>query len=278
MLLPISYSNSSEKYEQTPIKWEGARDSVMTIMFNHFGGGPYPSDEDPISEFDVHEKIRLAQAVRATAGISRLMQEAAQSKFKDHLELIKRWFGVDPEDSDFADIIKYVVKRVNRMHRVLSDNTKQIRFIDTRNQRRVNFKTKYKKIMSFNSENEWCVHGEKAVVSGEWIQSISKHAYVFQQGPYFRDKFSTRHVGSGYRVYIGPKALEVRYRESKICKMLYHEMSHKILGTDDVDAYGNNIYGKDDCQTLAKESRYQALKIADCWAFFFMEFYHPRYF
>jgi hypothetical protein len=55
-------------------------------------------------------------------------------------------------------------------------------------------------------------------------------------------------------------------------------MSHKILDTDDVDAYGNKIYGKDDCLELAKKNRHQALKIADCWALFFMEFYHPRYF
>ncbi len=266
-----------KKKKQIPIKLAGERNSVMTIMFDNFGGGPYRSYEDASSGFNPHEKIRLTMGMKAVADSSSYLQEAAQSNFKDCHKYLKKWFGLDQTHFDFDAGVKFVVDGVNRMHQVLSDNTKQIRFIDARNQKRRIFSYEYLNPLAFQY-TEPC--GEKAVVSKVSTQRTEDDnaCCVFTLSDAFCDEGNTTHVGSGYRVYIGPLMLDPTAVQSWICETIYHEMSHKILGTDDVDAYGNNIYGKDDCQTLAKESRYQALKIADCWAFFFMEFYHPRYF
>ncbi len=280
MRSPSKFIKIFKKKKQIPIKWEGERNSVMTIMFDNFGGGPYRKYEYTGSGFDVHEKIRLTLAVKAMAGSSSIMQEAAQSNFKHHRKLLKKWFGLKKKHFDFKANVKFVVDGVNQMHRVLSDNTKQIRFIDARKEKMVNFRVKYEKIMSFNSENEWCVHGEKAVHIGEWTRYDKTHnlANVFSPSPAFRDEANTAHVGSGYCIYIGPMMLHVTSVKSWICRSLYHEMSHKILSTNDINADGNNVYGELNCLELAKKSRHQALKIADCWAYFFMEFYNPKYF
>jgi hypothetical protein len=72
--------------------------------------------------------------------------------------------------------------------------------------------------------------------------------------------------------------LDVMAVKEWICESLYHEMSHKILGTNDVNVDGNKVYGELACLELAKKNRHQALKIADCWTYFFMEFYNPKYF
>ncbi len=266
------------KDEQDTNELEDARDSVMTIMFNNFGGGPYRKYEYTGSGFNVHEQIRLAEGMRVTAKSSRLMQEAAQSNFKDCHEYLKKWFGLDPAEFGFDACVKLVVAGVNKMHRVLSDNTKQIRFIDARNQKRVHFKLDYHKIMSFNSDNKWCEHGEKAVERNKWSDVTPKYnaSKVFKLCA-FRDKVNTAHVGSGYCIYIGPMMLSACAGQSRICECIYHEMSHKILSTNDVNVDGNNVYGKSACQELASKNFWQALKIADCWTLFFMEFYSHKF-
>ena len=268
------------KDEQTSKKWEGARDSVMTIMFNNFGGGPYRSYEDAGSGFDPHEKIRLTLGMKAVAYSSSYLQEAAQSNFADYHGILKKWFGLEPKHSDFNKSVKVVVAGVNKMHQVLSDNTKQIRFIDARNQKWVYFTVEYEMLVSLNSANVFWERREKALHSDEWTDydKTNNIANVFPLSRAFRDKANTAHVGSGYSIYVASLMLSSYAIQSRICKCIYHEMSHKILSTNDVDAYGDTIYGKSACQELAKKNRHQALKIADCWALFFMEFYHPRYF
>ncbi len=268
-----------KKKKQIPIKLAGERNSVMTIMFDNFGGGPYRSYEDASSGFNPHEKIRLTMGMKAVADSSSYQQEAAQSNFKHHRKLLKKWFGLKKTHFDFDAGVKFVVDGVNRMHQVLSDNTKQIRFIDARKQKKVHFTVEYEMLVSLNSANVFWERREKALHSKEWTDydKTNNIASVFPLSTAFRDEVNTAHVGSGYRIYVGPLMLDVIAVQSCICETIYHEMSHKILDTDDVDAYGNKIYGKDDCLELAKKNRHQALKIADCWTYFFMEFYSHKF-
>jgi hypothetical protein len=78
-------------------------------------------------------------------------------------------------------------------------------------------------------------------------------------------------------MYIGPAMLIAGAGQSRICGSIYHEMSHKILDTNDVNVDGDKVYGKSACQKLAKKSRSLALKTADCWSLFFMEFYSCKF-
>jgi len=255
--------------------WREPRDSVITIMFNKFGGGPYRRDEDLGSGFDYVEKASLAMAVRKTVETLNFVIEASRCNFINEHYLLEKWFGLTPEDVGFKAGVASVVDGANRMHQVLSDNTKQLRFVDSRNQKEISFEINYRIMHRLNSANQWVPRGEKALVSDERITDIRDETYgsVYRLTGNFRAPGSSPHVGSGYRVYIGPATLVPEITMRDRCHMIYHEMSHKVLDTNDMTSNGLLIYGALDCRWLATKSSDEALKIADCWSCFFMEFY-----
>ena len=255
--------------------WVEPRDSVMTIMFNRFGGGPYRRDEDLGSGFSDAEKISLAMAVRKTVEISSIIIEASRCRFRDDDYLLKKWFGLNYTEVGFRAGVTRVVDGVNRMHQVLSDNTKQLRFVDRRNQNLISCSTDYRTVFIRDSANQWVPRGEKAVVRD--LRTVppeaEEYAGIYQLKQKFRGPDNSPHVGSGYCIYVCPYLLRPGIKMGEICETLYHEMTHKVLDTNDVTSDHSYIYSGLECRQLARKSSDEALKIANCWSYFFMEFY-----
>jgi len=76
--------------------------------------------------------------------------------------------------------------------------------------------------------------------------------------------------GTGIRIYV--EDLFGTYHINKSAITIIHELSHKILGTNDKLIDGSPIYGAKACKALAASDPDQAVTIADNWAMFYMSF------
>jgi len=83
-------------------------------------------------------------------------------------------------------------------------------------------------------------------------------------------KASYEGCGTGIRIYV--EDLFGTYHINKCANMIIHELSHKILGTDDQLIDGSVVYGGQACKDLAARDPDQAVTVADSWAMFYMSF------
>ena len=208
------------------------RDSIMTMQFDKFGGGPYYTYEDAGSTFSDNEKIRLAELFRETVHFSQKSHEASKSGFSEHLPLLKKWFGITPSHKDYCQLIKILIDEVNKMHAILSDSTRILRFVDQRNKNYVSFCVQYYHPLIGRSGRcgEKEVHGKYRISPPceDNLAAVQTLCYFF---PEERDVF---HVGSGTRLYIGARMfLNTTSDFTKKCAF-YHELSHLILGAVDL--------------------------------------------
>lgn len=244
-------------------------DSYMTIQFDTWGTDPYSRSENIRDGFNDHERCMLSQAFEATVEGSKQMYEAGKSRFKDHLNDLRLYFGLIESQSDFQENVDYIIHGVNMMHAVLGDNTQVLTFVDSRDTLRGNFDIEYLAPLGFNKlcgEKAFVVYEDKtANQSAAWVRILDKANRLKDNAP---------HVGSGYRVYIGYEAVKLNTTLYARMHLIYHEMTHKVLDTTDLGHNGLLLYGQQACYMAAKENRYRALEIADSWAFFFHCF-HP---
>ncbi|MCK5871081.1 MAG: hypothetical protein KAG45_10725 [Methyloprofundus sp.] len=247
-------------------KLAARRDSVMTIQFDNWGADPYLKAKCVGTKFNHREEILLMEFMSMTVECSERVQEAGKSNFKDHHDLLEKWFGLTPDQSDFDDTVQWVVYGINMIHAVLSDNEKIIRFVDRRKRRTTLYDIRYFQPLCFNKPI-----GEKAFVVGEDVddedEEIEGSTWMLDKT--YRGKDNLPHVGSGYRLYVGDRRLQgERY---KTIRFIVHEMTHKLLGTTDFTDDDIEAYTEDVCHRQAVRNRYWAMEIADCWARFFMD-------
>lgn len=119
------------------------RDSIMTMHFDKFGGGPYYTYDHVGSTFNDNKKISLAELFRGTVPFSQKSYEASKSGFSEHLPLSKKWLEITPSHKDYRQLINRLKDDVNKMHIILSDSTKILRFMDQRNKNHVSFCFQY---------------------------------------------------------------------------------------------------------------------------------------
>lgn len=254
-----------------PQKYTGKRDSVITMSFDKFGGGPYPRDDDGQSTFSDREKIDLACAVRGAAACSSVMQKYSKGNFLGHLKQLKLWFGIDPLDPDFDSTLRIVVNGVNKIHAVLSDNEKMIQFVDMREQTLVVDKEfSYVQVFNQFKKGEGGERAEFTKIVREYIGpecGAFVHLVSDCVGP-----GDSVHEGSILRIYIGEFMFNCFSTPTLKSRVIYHELTHKMLNTKDYDSDKTPIYGEEKSLALALKNRYDALKHADCWSFFFNSF------
>ena len=80
------------------------------------------------------------------------------------------------------------------------------------------------------------------------------------------------HTGSGMRVVINQRFLTKPDRYLGPAATIYHELTHKVLGTSDKDSAGAFVYGVDNCKALAEDKPEDARKVADCWSYYAVSF------
>lgn len=224
---------------------------------------PYGSQGE--CTFTFGEKNRLELAVINCFVNSCDALKAAKSDFKNHLNELILWFG-----NDEFETIQYVKDGVSRMHAILKDNESQLHLIDGRNKRLVHEDHSIVPV-PFRPER----YQKKEIKLGnKTITDLSKdtkvEGFVHMLSVRCNNSRALSHVGSGLKLYItGDTLLFWRSIES-ISKIIYHELSHKILSTVDTNREGVDVYGEKECKALALHDSARALKHADCWAYFVM--------
>ncbi|RST50645.1 M35 family metallo-endopeptidase [Variovorax sp. MHTC-1] len=80
------------------------------------------------------------------------------------------------------------------------------------------------------------------------------------------------HTGSGMRVVINQRFLTKPDRYEGPAATIYHELTHKVLGTTDKDSAGALVYGIPGCRALARTNPGDARQLADCWSYYAISF------
>ena len=80
------------------------------------------------------------------------------------------------------------------------------------------------------------------------------------------------HAGSGMRVVCCNTFLTEPCQYEGPAGTIYHEITHKVLGTSDQSLAGVTTYGIRDCKALAKSDPASARNIADCWCYYAISF------
>lgn len=99
----------------------------------------------------------------------------------------------------------------------------------------------------------------KAVMdnAGAWVHTLPGTGASRKPGEY--------HVGSGFRIILG-KAFSAFNDKYQRAGVIYHELSHKILGTND------HAYDEKTCMDMALNNSTKAIKNANNYFFFIMKF------
>jgi len=235
------------------------------MFFDKFGGVH--------GGFNDTEKTILRTALEGVTQASERAQKAAECGFKDHHGYMKLFFG-----SSHKKTIKAVADGVNKMHNVLSDYKRLITFVDARNQ-----VTKTENVTWADAPGFAGMHGAVTLASvHRKAFRLSSSTYAYQHPLVTVEHIPTIkwpmsmikkpkkpyvHIGAGMRLMI----CEHMFHPSVSAKLrrvtLYHELTHRILQTVDVDKRGNNICNER-CIELAREDPKQTFSIADCWAYF----------
>ncbi len=219
--------------------------------------------------FSAHEQVLMREALACCVRCSFKAYEAANDLFEDNVEQFETWFGVYKRES-----IKRVVSGVYRMHRVLSNPEKILTFIDMRHQR--------------ERDSDRPRPRTSKPAPGTSTCYLASNQDMFTSKPAV-DPFAPVAFGSpehlpatGLRILVGEKMLQPWQSPLGRALIIYHEISHKILGTVD-KGFVNLSQGKRPCSMEAVFGAEHTRKMveafpsftllhADCWAHFIASF------
>jgi len=240
---------------------------MATVLFGEFGGKNHER-----SVFNLREKALLMQAVSdATESLSKALI-ASNKNFSGHLDQIKLWFG-----DVTAEHIVELKKNVNKMHSTFTAPETFITFIDARGQ---SFHP-YMGRMPLNNIAD--AQYDELMMKGGERQKVSKfsNAFVYHLSWANPHGQYNGHVGSGMNIYISHGFFWSHRNNRMREEIILHEYSHKALFTVDyaVETRGRggedgawSVYGQRNCQYLATQNALEAMRNADCLAYFLSSF------
>ncbi|MCK5818781.1 MAG: hypothetical protein KAH18_05905 [Psychromonas sp.] len=239
----------------------------MTILFDTFGNGSNsPGIDDNL-------QVMLRTAVAEVSDISGLMYESSLDDFNEDIDIVEFWFG------GYTDsVIAFLKPRVQKMHDFISNPGNTVTFVDARNT--VNRVQSVKKCAMPGQAGKY--GAVKHIGAGkEDLSPIGEKTYAQVIALYkAEDEVDCdapgpiNHIGSGMRIYLGPKMFDPTTKLEKIMHTFYHELTHKLLHTLDT-VNSQTIYGDVQCRQLAKINTGAAMWIADSWAHFMDAFGAP---
>jgi len=169
---------------------------------------------------------------------------------------VKAWFGDDTQE-----IIAVVTAHMREMTDILQAPETFITFVNMENQRDISCKSYGRKIYGLDMPDA-LVYTHLTNFKKFIITMLSENA----SGRVWRGLG----CGVGIRLYI--TKLCFTYHINRSARMFIHELSHKILMSDDSPKGEQGIYGAQACKALAARDPDQAVTIADNWAMFYMSF------
>jgi hypothetical protein len=216
--------------------------------------------------FTNNEKLLMRQALACCVRCSNKAFDSAAVLFENNIEQFETWFGAPDHESMLR-----VVDGVYQMNKVLSHPEKILTFIDMRHQRK---------------------RGGRPPTSKPAPGSSTCYGPSFQEmftGKFAADPFAPVAIGvpehlpaTGLRILVGEQMLQPWQSVLGRALIIYHEISHKILGTldkgfvrhPDPEHSMEPIFGSENTRKMVKEfPRNPLLHLhADCWAHFIASF------
>jgi len=231
----------------------------------------YGAHKVPPREFTALEKVFLRSAMtlaikviddgyKAMCNYLRFKKDPDNTHVLKFKIRMKKWFGVN-----YPGQVNSVTSAMRKMQDKIQDPETFITFVNMENQRKIacrQYAIKlnrpdlpdapvYEKVIRFY---DYSITIDSRTCSGcVWSGAAD--------------------CGIGIRLYV---ANLCKLSITECTSMIIHELSHKILGTDDQLIDGSSIYGAEECKALAASDPDQAVTIADNWAMFYMSFgRHP---
>lgn len=220
--------------------------------------------------FTDNEIVSLRSALEFCVRKSLLAITASLTAFANFMDAFELWFGKLPNGALKNRQIERVVTGVMKMHLVLSYPTQFITFIDMRHQN-----------VRHGIPNS--IHRPAPGLSTCYGKSYTEFAEdkypAYPPTPEGLDV--PKHLPTqGMRILVGEHMMHPCQSAQTKVLIIYHELTHKILGTLDkgLGFLGDGtigtkpIFGEDSVQQMAKDFPEKTLLVADCWANFVIYF------
>ena len=192
--------------------------------------------------FTEPNRQKITSACRELSKYSRLV--ITPSKLRSRI--IDEYFG--------AVYNKQIHNHLILLNNVINNGSKTVTFVDG-SPRRVRVKVNPHNLDAPQTIMKKPYSKEVMDGAGAWVHTLPGTGAARKPGEY--------HVGSGYRIILG-KAFNPADPVMYNMGVLYHELTHKVLGTND------HCYGKQNSKKLKGTAR--AIKNADNFNFFLQKF------
>ena len=191
----------------------------------------------------------IADACREVARRSGLAVEFTRPKTRAAME---EWFGTADNGDIWANIW--------RLHKVISDDSRTVTFVNAVGKiLRMDYNPNNIADEPTPSPPELMTHKAMAGTAA-WVYPTNAGAGTHQP---ISDSTPLFHVGSGMRLYLGNATVsQAPINFGELVQTIYHELSHKVIGTND------HIYGYNESKGLIADGR--ALKNADNYGYFLL--------
>lgn len=186
----------------------------------------------------------IKEACTILARLSKLVIRS--SKLRNRL--LRENFGTDSNTT--------LTRNLTLLNNVINNPSRTVTFVDGSN-RRVRVKVDPQNLD--NPQRLMNKPYSKAVMdgAGAWVHTLPGTGAPRKPGEY--------HVGSGMRIILG-KAFSSFTTKYQRAGVIYHELTHKVLGTND------HNYKIKECKALASKNTPKAMKNANNYYFFIKEF------
>jgi len=215
--------------------------------------------------FTDNEKVALREALKYCVMHSNDAFNSSLLGFEPDIEQYRLWFG----EHDIPTLLR-VAEGIYKINKILIDPMQIITFIDMRHQRARN---------GMPSSIQEPAPGLSTCYGKSCSDFVSEK---YGPDPYTPAGLEVpKHLpATGMRILIGEHMLQPFHSPQDMALIIYHELTHKILGTIDkgFGSWSNGvrgimpIFGPNMAQQVAKVHPQRTLMVADCWAYFVASF------
>jgi len=191
----------------------------------------------------------IATACQEVARLSGLAVEFTRPRTRAAME---EWFGTADNGDVWANIW--------RLHKVITDGGRTVTFVNAVGKiLRMDYNPNNIAATPTPSPPEVMTHAAMAGTAA-WVYPTNTRDGTRQT---ITDGTPLFHTGSGMRLYLGNATVsQARINLGELIQTIYHELSHKVIGTND------HIYGYNESKGLIADGR--ALKNADNYGYFLL--------
>lgn len=194
--------------------------------------------------FDMNEQIILRNVVEAAAEAATLAFQSSTMGFDRDLDKLEVWFGEGSEVN-----LPRITNGVYRIYRFLTDEAKCLKFMD--------FRKKSGRVPILH-------HGFKPQVCSLTHDHGDPHS--FEAARHWCSKISLMSMCVVETMFQPEVPMQVKIA------MIFHELSHQLLGTNDCNGKQEPIFGKTACRKLAMSDCERTIIVGENWSFFMSSF------